>query len=92
MKCLFQRLASHAYDLCIISNSNTFIIEQILRSNGLLQLFEDKIFANKAYFNESIGCIEVVPVNELINLNKAVFDCGTGQCKENMCKGVILEN
>jgi len=91
MKYLLQTLASHGYDLCIISDSNTFVIEQILISNGLLELFETKIFANKAQFNESSGYLEVTPVNELINENRACFNCDTGHCKENICKGVILE-
>ncbi len=92
MKCLFKTLASHGYELCIISDSNNFLIEQILRFNGLLGLFEGKVFSNKAYFDETTGCLEVIPVNELMNLNKAIFDCYTGKCKDNICKGVILES
>jgi len=55
-------------------------------------LFAGKVYSNKAYFDEKTGCLEVIPVNELMNLNKVVFDCYTGQCKDNICKGVILES
>lgn len=91
MKMLFESLESRNYELCIISDSNTLLIETILQANNLLDTFRDKIFANKAFFDEK-ECLRVIPVNELLNKDKALYNCESNMCKTNICKGVILQN
>lgn len=62
MKKLFKLLFDNGFELLIISDSNTFLIETILRHNDLLGYFGNgkRIFANKAYFCEN-GCLNLIP-------------------------------
>jgi 2,3-diketo-5-methylthio-1-phosphopentane phosphatase len=93
---LFKRLQEADYDLIIISDSNTFLIETILKQNDLIRFFqhdshgEKRIYANKAGFDKS-GCLRVKPLNSSFNENGKRFECGNHFCKKNICKGAVLE-
>jgi 2,3-diketo-5-methylthio-1-phosphopentane phosphatase len=92
---LFKRLKEANYDLVIISDSNTFLIETILKQNELFHFFQDesekKIFANQAAFGKS-GCLRVKPLNASFNPNGKRFACSNQFCKKNICKGAVLES
>ena len=94
MRQLFYFLKENNYDLVIISDSNTFLIETILRRNNVAHLFEpcaEKILANRSEFDET-GRLHVVPFNRCLNKNGADFVCSSETCRLNMCKGSVLED
>jgi pyridoxal phosphate phosphatase PHOSPHO2 len=92
---LFTKLQEAGYDLIIVSDSNTFLIEAILKHNGLSHFFrstapnDSKIFANGAAF-DSTGCLRVTPLNASFNEAGKRFNCGCQFCKRNMCKGEVV--
>lgn len=84
---LLKTLHKNSFNLIIVSDANSIFIEEILKKNGLLELFT-KIYTNQAEFN--IERLQVQPFNELFNANKELFDCPTKICSTNICKGMVL--
>ena len=95
MKQLFNFLVQNNFELVIVSDSNTFLIETILRKNNLVSLFEPlekKILANRAFF-DGFGCLNVIPLNKEFNENGEIFSCTNNAfCRKNICKGSVIEN
>lgn len=92
MRELLRLLSANQFELIIVSDSNTVLIETILEANHLLDLFDKKnIFTNRAYF-DSNECLRVHPLNEDFNADGEPFDCFTGICAKNICKGKILSD
>ena len=95
MKELFYYLVNNNFELIIVSDSNTFLIETILRQNNLVSLFEpleSKILANRGKFDGS-GCLNVIPLNREFNYHGVIFSCKNSTfCRNNMCKGAVIEN
>jgi pyridoxal phosphate phosphatase PHOSPHO2 len=89
---LFEILNKQQYELVIVSDSNKFLIKTILKANKLDKLFhEDKIIANEAFFDQN-GCLIVLPYSEIFYKDKnKFFDCSTSYCRQNICKGSIIE-
>jgi len=94
MKQLFAFLVQNNFESVIISDSNTFLIETILRKNNLIHFFEPietKILANRGVFDE-FGCLNVIPLNKEFCENGAIFTCeNTNFCRKNICKGEVIE-
>lgn len=88
MKKLLILLNSKGYKLIILSDANTFFIETILKENQLDHLFE-AVFTNRAAFDQN-GCLVVQQFNEFFNQDGKPFECITGICAENICKGLTL--
>jgi pyridoxal phosphate phosphatase PHOSPHO2 len=92
MRKLISHLKHLHYDLIIISDSNSFLIETILKQNNMLHFFvnenashhDTKIFANKAYFDKN-GCLRVKPFQD-----EETRKCSIEFCKANICKGEII--
>jgi pyridoxal phosphate phosphatase PHOSPHO2 len=94
MKDLLRSLKEKKFDLIIISNSNSFVIETILKRNELFELFDNnanKIIANRSNFNQ-YGYFEVLPSNEFYLPPGETFKCQSKYCKANICKGFLLNN
>ena len=87
MKQLLFLLKEKGYEIIIVSDANTFFIETILKENEIDHLFNfnKHIFTNKATFIN--GLLTVRQFNETFNLNGEPFNCSTGICSENICKG-----
>ena len=93
MRNLISYLKKAGYDIIIVSDSNTFLIETILKHNDLWHFFsnEGKILANRGYF-DSHGCLRVKPANLIYNKSGEKFSCISSPfCKKNICKGDLIE-
>jgi pyridoxal phosphate phosphatase PHOSPHO2 len=91
MKQLISNLSLNNYKIIIISDSNSIFIEEILRANNLLDIFQfqhNKIFTNSAQFDDNQKLI-VKPFNETVDIDNV---CKSGICATNMCKGTILQH
>ena len=87
---LFKRLHQNGFDLLIISDSNVFLIETILRSNEILHLFKNRIISNEASV-DCHGLLKIVPLNESFNA-PSYFGCMGAFCRKNICKGALLND
>ena len=87
---LFSLLNENNFNLMVISDSNTFLIETILKSNRLESLFESRIISNQAVFSDD-GYLNLIPFNKVFLGNEEIFRCENETCRENMCKGMVLE-
>lgn len=93
MKQLFKTLQEKGFELLIVSDSNTFLIKTILKHNNLIEYFGngERIIANKGMFDQS-GCLNLVPLNKVFNLDQEEYNCLSTVCKKNICKGDIVKN
>lgn len=92
MKNLLQMLDKQSYALAIVSDSNKFVIETILKQNGVYGLFGDNVYANESVFDEKTGQLTIVPLSKCFNPNGDYFNCESENCRRNICKGKIVEH
>lgn len=88
MKNLFKFLNENEYELIIVSDSNTFVITQIIEHNKLTNYFSDRIFANKLEFGPN-GQISMIPCTNRQNVD--AFNCVRETCRENICKRYVVD-
>lgn len=77
--------------MVIISDANTIFIEEILKQNGLENVFNEYIFTNKASFDQR-GRLQITPFSQSYNKDGEDFNCETKICTRNICKGIVYQN
>jgi pyridoxal phosphate phosphatase PHOSPHO2 len=87
---VIKTLKSHDYELLILSDANTVFIDTILERHGLRSAFS-QVYTNAGDF-DSTGKLVVKPFNETFNADAALFNCSTGICASNICKGAVLKD
>lgn len=88
MKKLFKILHQNGYELIIVSDSNSFVIETIIQQNGLTDFFRDRIFANKMEF-DSNGHITILPCVDVEKFG--LLNCVKSTCRDNICKRFVVD-
>ncbi|KAH8270945.1 hypothetical protein KR044_002661, partial [Drosophila immigrans] len=80
---LLRRLAGRPEtDMCIISDANSYFIEQCLDANDLTDIFDaTSIFTNSASLADD-GKLEVAPFEQQSHCDR---------CPANLCKGSVME-
>ncbi|CAF0706691.1 unnamed protein product [Brachionus calyciflorus] len=91
MKHLLKILNQKGFELLIVSDSNTFVIKTIIDNNNLKEIFQDRIFANKAEFG-SDGRLQLTRCNDYFSKNFLSKECVGFTCRNNICKRSIIEN
>ncbi|KAG0261233.1 hypothetical protein DFQ27_003094 [Actinomortierella ambigua] len=80
-----KQLHAHGWKLVVLSDANQVYIQEILRHNGILELF-DRIITNPAYWDE-----ERLVISRLIGPEHPPHQCPLGICSLNICKGQELD-
>lgn len=87
MKKLFKILHENDFQLIIVSDSNTFVIETIIQQNGLTDFFGNRIFANKMEF-DSNGLVTIFPCIDVEKID--MLNCVKETCRDNICKRFVV--
>lgn len=89
MKNLFKVLNENGFELMIVSDSNTFVIEKIIEQNNLTEFFGNRIFANQVDF-DSDGQVTILPCIDVKKFDR--LNCVKDTCRENICKRFVIDN